>query len=123
MSRDFHKWSTVEFGEWRASRDPCFIIDLSVPDPLDPRLSANILRDYALEFDVKVESTLRDLKECLTEAIRDMDRYRELLDANMEYYGEIGRTYEVELATLRVELEQRSWVPSATKVECIQLRS
>ena len=42
-----------------ASRDPCFIVDLSILDPLDPRLPADILRDYALEFEVRVKSTLK----------------------------------------------------------------
>ena len=66
VSGDNHEWSTVEFREWRANRDPCFIIDLSVLNPFDSRLLANILRDYTLEFEVRVESTFRDLRECLT---------------------------------------------------------
>ena len=70
---DGHKWSTAEFKEWRASRDPCFIVDLSVLDPFDPCLPTDILRDYALKFEVRVESTLKDLKECLIEAIKDRD--------------------------------------------------
>ena len=60
------EWSIIEFKEWRATKDLCFIIDLSVLDPLNPRLLADILRDYALKFEVKVESTFRDLRECLT---------------------------------------------------------
>ena len=103
--RDDYEWSILEFKEWRSSRDPCFIVDLSVPNPLDPCLSADILKDYALEFEVRVESTIRDLKECLTEAIRDWDCYRELLDAMVEDYDEMERDYEAKLATLRVELE------------------
>ena len=31
-----YEWSTTEFREWRARRDPCFIIDLSILDPHDP---------------------------------------------------------------------------------------
>ena len=58
-----------------------------VLDPLDLHLPVDILRDYALKFVVKVESTLRDLRECLVKAIRDMDYCK-------------GRTYMVELATL-----------------------
>ena len=58
---DDYEWSTIEFREWRASKYPCFIVDLSVPDLLDPHLVPNILRDYTLEFEVRVESTLRDL--------------------------------------------------------------
>jgi len=48
----------MEFREWRASRDLCFIADLSVLDPLDPRLPTDILRDYALEFEVRDENEL-----------------------------------------------------------------
>ena len=63
---DDYEWSIIKFKEWRATKDLCFIIDLSVLDPLDPRLPADILRDYALKFEVRVESTFRDLRECLT---------------------------------------------------------
>jgi len=42
-----------------ASRDSCFIVDLSVLDLLDPGLPVDILRDYALEFEVRVKSTLK----------------------------------------------------------------
>jgi len=70
-----------------------------------------------LEFEVKVESTLRDLNECLSEAIKDGDCCNELLNAIVEDYDEMGRAYEVELTTLRAELEQRSPVISATKPE------
>ena len=72
---------------------------------------------------VRVESTLRNLREYLTEAIRDKDCCSELLDATMEDYDEIERAYEVELATLRAELEQRSLPPLAMLAECIHLRS
>jgi len=84
---------------------------------------ADILRDYTLKFKVRVESTLRDLRECLTKAIKDRDCCRELPDATMEDYDEMGRAYKVDLATLKVELEQRSLAPLGTKTECIQLRS
>ena len=100
-----------------------FIVDLYVQDPLVPYLSADILRDYTLDFMDRVESTLRDLKEYLTEAIGDKDCCKELLDATVEDYDEIGRAYEVELATLRAELEQRSLPPLAMEAECIHLRS
>ena len=36
--KDDYEWSTVEFREGRAIRDPCFLTDLSVLDPFDPRL-------------------------------------------------------------------------------------
>ena len=81
---DDYEWLTAEFREWRASRDPCFIVDLSVLDPFDPHLPGDILRDYALDFEVRVKSTLGDLRECLIETIRDKDCCRELLDATVE---------------------------------------
>ena len=62
-----------------------------VPDPFDPHLLANILRDYTLEFEVRVKSTLKDLRECLAEAIRDRDCYKEAFNAIMEDFDEMGR--------------------------------
>ena len=47
----------MEFREWRVSKDLCFIVDLSVPDPFDPHFQVDILRDYTLEFKVRVKST------------------------------------------------------------------
>lgn len=87
---DDHNWFTTEFREWRATRDLCFIIDLLVLDHLDPCLLIDILRDYTLEFEVRVESTLRDLIKCLTEVIKDRDCYKEILDATMEDFNEMG---------------------------------
>ena len=90
--RDDYEWSTAEFREWRATRYLCFIIDLLVPDPLDPCLLADILRDYTLEFEVKVKRTLRDMRECLTKAIRDKDCCKKAFDVNVEDFDEMGRT-------------------------------
>ena len=42
---DNYEWSTTYFREWRASRDPCFPIDLSMSDSLDPQLLTDIPRD------------------------------------------------------------------------------
>lgn len=50
-------------------------------DSLDRQLPYDILRDYALKFEVKVENTLKDLRECLTEAIRDRDCCEEINDS------------------------------------------
>ena len=80
---------------------------MSVPNPFDPRLSADILKDYKLELKVRVESTLRDLRGCLKEAIKYRDCCNEAFDAIMENFDEIVRTYQAELATLQVELTQR----------------
>lgn len=120
---DDYEWFFIEFKEWRAIQDPCFIIYLSVLNPLDPWLSADILGDYTLEFEVKVESTLRNLRECLTEAIRDKDCSKEILDATMKDFNEMGRKYEVELAILWAKLAQRDQVPSSMKSKCTKLRS
>lgn len=97
---DDFEWSSADFRDWRATRDPCFIIDLSVLDPLDPRLPNDILKDYTLEFEVRVESPLKDLRECLTETVRDRDYCKEILDNTKEDFDEMGKTYEAELATL-----------------------
>lgn len=40
-----------------------------------------------MEFEVRVESTLRDLREYLSEAIRDRDCYREAFDAIVEDFN------------------------------------
>ena len=101
---DNYEWSTIEFREWRAIRDPCFIIDLSLLDPLNPRLPADILRNYTLEFEVRVESTLRSLREFLVEAIRDKDYCKEAFNVVIEVFDEMGATYETKLVALRVEL-------------------
>lgn len=102
---DDHEWSTAEFREWRASRDACFLINLSILDSLDPRLLADILRDYTLKFKIKVESTLRDLRDCLTRAIRDKDCYKEIANSLLEDLDEMIRIYKGVLATFIVELE------------------
>ena len=73
------------------------------------------MRDYTLEFAVRVESTLRDLRECQTKAIRDRGCCKEILDAIVEDFDEMGRTYKAEFTTFRVELKQRSQVLSAQK--------
>ena len=61
------------------------------------------------------ESTLRDLRKCQTEAIRDRGCCKEILDATVEDFDEMGRTYEAEYTTFRVELKQRSLILSAQK--------
>ena len=61
------------------------------------------MRDYTLEFKFGVKSTFRDLRKCLPEAIRDKNCSKEIFDATIKDFDEIGRTYEVELTTLCVE--------------------
>ena len=60
------------------------MFDLWLPISTDMPLLADILRDYTLEFEIKVERALTDLRECLREAIRDRDCSRELADTLME---------------------------------------
>lgn len=103
--------------------DPCFIIDLSVLDPLDPHLPVDILKDYTLEFEVRGKGTLTDLRECLTEAIQDRDCYKKAFDAIVEDFDEMGRTNEAKLTILHVELAQRGQTLLVTEVECTQLGS
>ena len=116
--RDDYEWYTAEFREWKTTIDSCFIIDISISDPFDPHLLVDILRDYILEFEVRVESIRKDLRECLIGAIRDRDCCKEIFYATMEDFDEMGRTYEVELTTLRVDLAQRDQLPSAMDAEC-----
>ena len=99
--RDNYKWSSAKLREWRATRDPCFIIDLSLSDSLDPRLPANIRRDYTLEFEVRVERTLRDLRECLEKAIRLCLFWGKITSGNafpeMRLFGWSGKFYFPEI--------------------------
>ena len=120
---DDYEWSTAEFREWRPSRDPCFLIDLSMPNSFDPWLPADIPRDYTLELEIRVESTLRVLRECPIKVIKDKDFCKEITNSLLEDLDKISRTYESELATPRAELEQRSLAPLSMEAECVQLRS
>ena len=43
-------------------------------------LLMDILRDYILEFEIKVERALANLRECLKEVVRDRDCSREIAD-------------------------------------------
>ena len=55
----------------------------------------------------------------LDRGYQDRDCYRELLDATMEDYDEMGKAYEAKFATLRAKIKQRSLAPLATEAECI----
>ena len=54
-------------------RDPCFMFDLSSLVSTELPLPADILRDYTLEFEIRIEKALIDLREFLREAIKDRD--------------------------------------------------
>ena len=69
---------------WQDTRDPSFMFDLSSPVSAELPLPADVLRDYTLEFEIRVKRALMDLREFLKEAIRNRDYCRELADALME---------------------------------------
>ena len=64
-SRDDHEWFSVEFRVWRDTRDLVFMFDLSLLVSTDIPLPANIQRDYTLDFKIKVEKALVNLRDCL----------------------------------------------------------
>ena len=66
---------------------------------------ADVLRDYTLEFEIRVERALMDLKECLREAVKDRDYCRGLVDTLMEDIEELSSAQDSELSTLRAELD------------------
>ena len=82
-SRDDQEWFSAEFRVWRDTRDPVFALDLSSPVPTDLPLPVDILRDYTLEFEIRVERALVNLRECLREGVRDKDYCRKLADTLM----------------------------------------
>jgi len=122
-SRDDQEWFSVEFRVWPNTRDPSFVFDLSSSVSTELPLPANILRDYTLEFEIRVERAIMDLKECLREVVRDKDCCRELANILMEDIEEISGAHESKLATLRTELDRRGLAPPSIEMECVQLRS
>lgn len=64
-------------------RDPVFMLDLSSPVSVDLPLLVDILRDYTLKFKIRVERAFADMRECLREAVRDMDCCMEIVDTLM----------------------------------------
>ena len=70
------------------------MFDLLLLVSTDMPLPVDILRDYTLEFKIRVKKTLTDLKECLREATRDRDCSRELIDTLIEDIEEISSMQE-----------------------------
>ena len=58
---------------WRDTKDPGFVFDLSLLLSTELPFPADILRDYTLEFEIRIEKALIDLREFLREAIKDRD--------------------------------------------------
>ena len=71
-------------------RDLVFVFNLTSLVLMDIPLPADILRDYTLEFKIRVRKALADLRECLREAVRDKDCYREIADTLMEDIEEMS---------------------------------
>ena len=85
----------------------------------DIPILADILRDYTLEFEIRVERALANLKWCLREAVRDNDCCREIADTLME----MSSMQESELVALKAKLDWSGLAPSSIEAECVQLRS
>ena len=79
---------------WQDTQNPVFVFDLLLLVSTDMPLPVDILRDYTLEFKIRVKKTLTDLKECLREATRDRDCSRELIDTLIEDIEEISSMQE-----------------------------
>ena len=92
---------------------------MSSPISTDLPLSTDILRDYTLEFEIRVERALVDLRECLREAVRDRDCYREIADTLMEDIEEVSRVQKSKLTTLRAELDWRRHRGSVCPIEIL----
>lgn len=104
-SRDGKEWFSTKFRVWRDKREPVFVLDLSSLDSTDLPFPADILRDYTLEFEIRVERTFVDVRECLREVVRDRDYCRKLVDTVMDDVKEKSSVQESELAALRAELD------------------
>ena len=78
--------------------------DLSSLVSAELPLPTNVLRDYTLEFKIRVERAFMYLRECLRGAVRDKDYYRQLTDTLIEDIKGMSSAHESELATLRQSL-------------------
>ena len=112
----------AEFRVWRDTRDPSFVFDLSSPILVELPFPADVLRDYTLEYEIRLKRALIDLRECLKEAVKDRDCYNELANTFIEDIEETSNAHDSELATVRAELDRRGLAPLGTEAKCIQLR-
>ena len=94
------------------------MFDFSSPVSIDMPLPTDILRDYTLEFEIRVEKAFTDLRECLREAIRDRDCCREIDDTPMEDIKEMSSIQESELIAPRAKLDRKGPAPLSTKAKC-----
>ena len=102
----------AEFRVWRDTRYPVFVLDFSSPVLIDLILLANILRYYTLEFEIRVERALVDLRECLKEAVRDKDCCREIANTLMEDIEDMSRVH-------KAKLDRKGPTHPGTEVECV----
>ena len=77
---------------WQDPTGPVFVLDLSSPVSAKLPLPTDILKDYTLEFEIRVERALADLREGLREAVRDRNYYKEIVDTLTEDIEEISST-------------------------------
>ena len=92
---------------------------LSSPVSAELPLPTDVLRDYTLEFEIRVEKALMDLRECLREAVKDRDCCRELADTLIKEIEKMCDAHESELATLRADFDRRGPTPLGTEAECV----
>ena len=71
-------------------QDLVFVFNLTSLVSMDMPLPADILRDYTLEFKIRVGKALANLRECLREAVRDKDCCREIADTLIEDIKEMS---------------------------------
>ena len=79
------------------TRDPSFVFDLSSLVLPEFPLPVDVLRNYTLEFEIRVEKALMALRKSLREVVRDKDCCRELADTLMEDIEEMSSTHKSEL--------------------------
>lgn len=60
--RDNQEWFSTVFRIWRDTQDLVFVFDLLLPVSTDMPLPVDILRDYTLEFKIRVERAFADLR-------------------------------------------------------------
>ena len=95
------------------------MLDLPSPVSIDMPLPTDIMRDYTLEFEIRGEKALVDLRKCLREVVKDRDCYRELADTLIEDIEEMSNVQESKLVTLRAKLDRRDPAPLSTEAECV----
>lgn len=71
-------------------QDLIFVFNLSSLVSTDLPFLIDILRDYTLEFEIRVERALANLRECLRKVVRDRDCCKERADTLMEDIEEMS---------------------------------